>query len=64
MLTIQQIATLLGVSRITVRRYWAAGLIPEPVKLGRTVRWRKSDIDQWLENRCPPCAAATEAAVH
>lgn len=29
------------------------GDLPKPVKLGRAVRWRKSDILQWIEQGCP-----------
>ena len=37
-----------GVSRPTIYAWVEAGLLPKPIKLGRNVRWLKSDIDEWL----------------
>jgi predicted DNA-binding transcriptional regulator AlpA len=38
-----------------IARMSDARLMPAPVKLGRLVRWRKSDIDQWIKDGCPRC---------
>lgn len=53
--TIAEVAKLLQVSPLTIRRYWIAGKIPPPVAFGRVVRWRKSDLDAWL-NTLPASA--------
>lgn len=53
MMTADEIATCLGISSRTVWRLKAKGDLPKPVKLGRAVRWRKSDILQWIEQGCP-----------
>jgi excisionase family DNA binding protein len=42
---------LLGLSDRTVRRMIANGLLPAPIRLGRTRRWRLADIRQVLERR-------------
>jgi excisionase family DNA binding protein len=53
-INIQQVANRLQVSRLTIRRWWLAGLIPQPaVKVKKTLRWRESDIEEWIEQSCP-----------
>lgn len=36
-----------------VRRLADTGRMPAPVRLGNLLRWRCSDIESWIENRCP-----------
>lgn len=40
----EAVASLLGVSAMTVRRLVAAGKIPEPIRLGRLIQWRRIDL--------------------
>ena len=47
-LTVGQIADLLQVSQLTVRRMWIKKLFPAPVQVSRMIRWRKSDVEKWL----------------
>ena len=49
MLTPKTLAELLKVSARTVRRMRSDGLLPEPIQFGTCERWRRSDIDRWLE---------------
>ena len=44
LLTDREVAERLGVAKATVWRHAAAGLLPQPVKLGRSTRWPESDI--------------------
>ncbi len=47
------LAAYLSISR---RKIWdmnARDSLPIPVRLGRSVRWRKEDIDLWVEQGCP-----------
>ena len=53
MMTADEIATCLGISSRTVWRLKAKGDLPKSVKIGRAVRWRKSDILAWIEQGCP-----------
>lgn len=51
-LTVRQVAGLLQVHVRTVWRMAAAGEIPKPITIGRkTVRWRASDIQRFLDSR-------------
>ena len=49
----RQLAEYLAVSLRHVRRMDADGLLPEPLRLGRCVRWLKTTIDAWLAAGCP-----------
>lgn len=51
LLSIDQLADLLGVSRSTVNRYRADGHAPKETRLpgGKTVRFRRSEVIAWLE---------------
>lgn len=42
--------------RISVRQCWRMskqGLLPAPLKIGRCVRWRLSEISEWLQAGSP-----------
>ncbi len=52
MLTRAQVLKVLGVSRTTLWRWQAAGEFPSPLRLGdATFRWRRAEIEAWLESR-------------
>ena len=55
LLTIEDIAQILGCSTRHVRRLAAGGRIPRPIKLGALLRWLKTDVDQWIAAGCPDC---------
>jgi predicted DNA-binding transcriptional regulator AlpA len=46
-------AAELGISR---RKLWtmnSMGQLPAPIRMGRSVRWRVSDIEEWVRLGCP-----------
>jgi predicted DNA-binding transcriptional regulator AlpA len=50
-------ARLCGVSRATWHRLRAAGKIgPQPIRLGRAVRYLRSDVEKWAASGCPDSA--------
>jgi predicted DNA-binding transcriptional regulator AlpA len=52
LLSPEQLAMRLLISRRTLRRWWAAGLLPAPVRLtAQSVGWLESDIREWLLSR-------------
>jgi excisionase family DNA binding protein len=54
MLTTDELAELLQVSRRCVERWDAAGKVPGKVRLpGRLIRWRREVIEKWLAEGCP-----------
>ena len=45
MMTRGEVAACLGIHVRTVRRRVLDGTLPEPVQVGRSVRWRREDIE-------------------
>lgn len=50
LVTTEELANYLGVSVRTVQRLTAAGSLPH-YKVGRSVRYRSTDIERWLFDR-------------
>lgn len=48
-----EVARRLGVSRRQVWKLLAGGQLPEPVRVGGSVRWREADIVAWIQAGCP-----------
>ena len=52
LLTIDQLATKLGVSKSCIRKWLASGFLPRPLKLGkRLIRWELDTIAAWLDQQ-------------
>lgn len=49
LLTVEQVAEILGIAPVSVRRHAELGSLPAPVRIGRIVRWKRSDIARWLQ---------------
>jgi excisionase family DNA binding protein len=52
LITASKLAALLGISTRTLWRLRSAGRLPEPVRLGGAVRWRREDIQKWIADGC------------
>lgn len=50
MLSVAEVATLLNVSKRHVWRLKSAGKLPQPIKVGRAVRWTQESIATFIEN--------------
>ncbi len=48
-----QVAEMLSLSKRTVFRLNSAGKMPKPVRINGSIRWRRSDIQRWLDWDCP-----------
>jgi excisionase family DNA binding protein len=53
LLDVGQVADMLACSARTVYRLADAGRMPRPVKIGRLVRWRQKELEDWVEEGCP-----------
>jgi len=52
-----------GLANSTMYYFIKKGMFPKPVKLGkRTVAWKKSTIDKWIESR--ECSIITSKEVY
>ena len=59
----EDVARVLGVSRMTLYRWCRAGDFPPAIRLGgsttRAVGWRRDEVENWIESR-PRTKAETE----
>ena len=53
MLTIEGVATLLACSPKTVYRLADRRRMPQPIRLGRLMRWPKVALEKWIADGCP-----------
>ena len=53
LLDVSTVARLLSCSPRHVYRLAECRQIPQPVKLGALIRWRRSELEEWLEAGCP-----------
>jgi len=54
LLTRDQVAEYLACTPRHISRLAARGGIPQPMRIGKMVRWRRSDLDRWVADGCPP----------
>lgn len=47
------LARLMQVSVRTVWRLRSSSSLPAPIRVGRSVRWNRDEIEQWMANGCP-----------
>ena len=55
MLSVGDVADMLGCSSRHVYRLSDSGRMPRPIKLGALVRWRRAELEKWIAEGCPPC---------
>lgn len=53
LLTTAEAATLCGVGERSFWRWAHSGRAPRPIKIGRTARFRRSELFAWIEAGCP-----------
>jgi excisionase family DNA binding protein len=50
LMTVDEVASTFKVTPRTIFRWLDAGIIPKPIHLGGTTRFRRSEIDELVEN--------------
>ena len=60
LIDVSRIARLLDVSTRTVWRMVRRGELHEPFKVGGGTRWRRAEIDRWLDAGCPNVSEQSE----
>lgn len=48
-----QAAAMCGLSRSAWYKLAATGKAPRPVKLGRSTRWSRAELERWIAAGCP-----------
>lgn len=54
-LTASQAAKFTGIGVRSWWRFVSSGRAPKPIYIGRSARWLKSAVSEWLQQGCPPC---------
>jgi prophage regulatory protein len=60
LLTASESAEMAGVAKRSWWRYVSSGKAPAPVRLGGAVRWRRSELADWIQAGCPRVRKAVE----
>ena len=65
LLTIAEVQSFLKVSRATIYEMMATRGLPPPIKIGRSNRWHRFEVEAWIEaqprasihvrKKSPPC---------
>lgn len=55
----QDVSTYLGVPVVTLYGWRSRGDGPRAMRVGRHLRYRRSDIDKWLDGHSDPRSAAS-----
>ena len=48
MLTVRDMASLLRITTRAVHAQRSRGKLPNPIRIGRLVRWRRAEVERWL----------------
>jgi excisionase family DNA binding protein len=64
MMTADELAKTLCISLRQVWRLKAKGDLPKPVSIGRNVRWRRSDIEEWIKAGCPSSSSLLNSLLY
>lgn len=55
-LTASEAAIVAGIGLRSWWRFVSAGKAPKPFYIGRSARWLRSTVSEWLQQGCPPCS--------
>ncbi|HJZ56430.1 MAG TPA: hypothetical protein VKE74_15805 [Gemmataceae bacterium] len=55
---LRELSRLLARSEASLLRDVEAGRVPAPVKVGRSTRWRRAEIESWIAAGCPASASS------
>lgn len=52
LLSARQVAEMLNISTRTLWRLKSAGKLPAAIRIGKCIRWRREDLNTWIEEGC------------
>lgn len=58
LMNIKEVAHKLSINVRTIRMLRVKKRMPAPLKIGRLIRWRESDLDKWIASGCCETVAA------
>lgn len=51
LLTVETVAELIGCKPDTLRKWVGVGRFPQPLHMGRAIRWRAAVVNDWMRSR-------------
>lgn len=51
LMTVKELSELLKIAPRTIWRHVATGAVPEPIRIGRSVRWSRAKVEEWLAEK-------------
>jgi prophage regulatory protein len=60
LLNVRAVAEMICCAPRTIYRLADAGQLPQPVRVGGLVRWRRADVNDWLAAGCPVVRAVAK----
>lgn len=52
LITIKEVSSIIGFNPDWIYKRIATNTFPKPIKIGRSSRWRRGMIDEWLDKHC------------
>ena len=53
LLKLREVARMTGLGKSTIRKHEAMGLFPKHVKINGALRWRRREVEDWIDAGCP-----------
>jgi len=50
LLTLKEVVEIVGFKKSTIYKFIKKGKFPRPLKFGKSSRWTKSEINEWINN--------------
>ncbi len=51
LVNVDVVASMFGITRGVVYRWAQSGKIPQPIRIGRCLRWSVADLDKFLDKK-------------
>ena len=55
LVSMKQIASLLQISTRKIENLRRLGQMPQPIRIGKAVRWNRAELTDWVDAGCPDC---------
>ena len=53
LLSVDEVAHLLGIGTSTAWRLHSSGALPQALRVGRSRRWSRDELERWVQAGCP-----------
>jgi excisionase family DNA binding protein len=53
LITVDELSEILGISPRSIWRQLSSGQMIKPIRIGGSVRWRLTEVEEWVAAGCP-----------